>query len=112
MLIAADSDEILGFTAFGADASELYVRATRPPRSASPASKTRPVATHSWAWLMPTTRGKNNSGLADWQVAADRQSRSEAVVSSPIFRLLPFPDRLFQFTGPATQTKVPLPVAA
>jgi pyruvate/2-oxoglutarate dehydrogenase complex dihydrolipoamide dehydrogenase (E3) component len=30
MLIAADSDEILGFTAFGADASELMARSRSP----------------------------------------------------------------------------------
>ena len=32
---------------------------TSPPASASSAAKTRPVATHSIAWLMPTMRGRN-----------------------------------------------------
>ena len=32
---------------------------TRPPASASEASNTRPVATHSIAWEIPTRRGRN-----------------------------------------------------
>jgi hypothetical protein len=34
-------------------------RLTSPPASASSAGNTRPVATHSMARLMPTTRGRN-----------------------------------------------------
>ena len=63
-------------------------------------------ATCSSAWPKAEI-GKNNSGLADRQAAADRQSRSEAVVSSLIFACCHFRTgvRLFQFTAPATQTK-------
>jgi hypothetical protein len=39
-------------------------RDTSRPRSASSASNTRPVATHSMAWLMPTTRGRNQDDAA------------------------------------------------
>ena len=39
--------------------SGAYTLRTRPPACASSALKTRPVATHSIAWLMPTSRGRN-----------------------------------------------------
>ncbi len=39
-------------------------RETSRPRSASSAPNTRPVATHSIAWLMPTTRGRNQLDAA------------------------------------------------
>ncbi len=45
--------------AASSSSSGSRTRRTSPPASASSASNTRPVATHSIAWPMPTTRGRN-----------------------------------------------------
>src|SRR2546425_12645462 len=45
--------------AVGRSASGATTRLTRPPARASSPSKTRPVRTHSAAWLGPTRRGRN-----------------------------------------------------
>ena len=45
--------------AAGSKSSGLTTRLTRCPASASSAGNTRPENTHSAAWLMPTTRGRN-----------------------------------------------------
>ncbi len=45
--------------AAGSSSSGGRTRETRRPASASSARKSRPVATHSMAWLMPTIRGRN-----------------------------------------------------
>ena len=50
--------------AVGSRSASGTTRETRPPRRASAASNTRPVATHSIAWLMPTTRGRNQDDAA------------------------------------------------
>ena len=48
-----------GYRIQGRDEAGATTLRTRPPSSASCAGKTRPVMVHSSAWLMPTTRGRN-----------------------------------------------------
>ncbi|WRL65068.1 hypothetical protein U6N30_05060 [Blastococcus brunescens] len=50
--------------AAGSSSASGTTRETSRPRRASAASNTRPVATHSIAWLMPTTRGRNHDDAA------------------------------------------------
>src|SRR5690606_42056335 len=50
------------------------IRETSPPARASSASKTRPVATHSIAWEIPTTRGRRSE-----EHTSELQSRENLV---------------------------------
>src|SRR5579859_3389416 len=68
--------------AAGSNSSAGYVRATRPPRRASSASKTRPVATHSRAWLMPTTRGRNQLEAASMTTPRRENTKPNFAVSA------------------------------
>ena len=54
---------------------------TSPPASASAASNTRPVATHSIAWLMPTTRGRNQLDAASGTIPRRAKTKPKRALS-------------------------------
>ena len=68
---------------------------TSPPASASSAEKTRPVATHSIAWPMPTIRGRNQleqaSGTMPRRVNTNPRRASSAASRMSIGRVIVTP---------------------
>ena len=68
---------------------------TRPPSSASCAENTRPVATHSIARLMPTTRGRNQleqaSGMIPRRANTNPMRASSAASRTSIGRVIVAP---------------------
>ena len=81
-LLAAISSAIC--RAAGSNSSGACTLRTSPPVSASPASKMRPENVHSSAWLMPTTRGRNQLEAASGTIPrlANTKPNRAAVLAS------------------------------
>ena len=70
--------------AVGSSSASGTTRDTSRPRSASAASNTRPVATHSIAWLMPTTRGRNHEDAASGTMPTRANTKPKRADSAAI----------------------------
>ena len=70
--------------AVGSRSASGTTRETSRPRSASAASNTRPVATHSIAWLMPTTRGRNHDDAASGTIPTRAKTKPNRADSAAI----------------------------
>ena len=75
--------------AAGSRSSGSWTERTRPPASASSGPNTRPVAHHSIARLMPTTRGRNH----DEHASGTRPRRAKTNPNFAVARREPHVER-------------------